>query len=451
MTEQFAKRIDRLSESQRRKLHVELRVLAKDTHAQLYAYVESNNGVSIDIEDIRLRVAAALPKHMQPNSYVEVESIPKLPNGKIDRKKLPFTKRVIRESARSSDEDNPLAEPESMTDGLAELWSKTLRAEYVLPDDDFFELGGHSLLGVQLLLDVKERFGVEIPLPDLFDAPLLRDMNDRIMQQKSSSGVVSTIQSGGGETPIFTVHGGATTLPDAFGPERPLYLVFDSISTTSADMSSVEKIAEHYLQGIRAIQPQGPYLLCGYSFGGLVAYEMACRLSDLGEEVPLVALVESVPPGVSDHLLRLRLHSLFLSIQNSEGLRAKIHTFWRALSKLFSKLSFFRTPTVAIKADSHEEILAANAALYWEIGNVYKHPKSRFECAIYVPQYSTRWLKFLRRQWQSVVHGKLHFSYIDGAKCHADMARPPFDVTHTNLYADLVRSVEQQSGAKKDH
>ncbi len=440
----IGERVRGLSEAQLRAFRQALGKVASEDSAQLVAYLKVNLDKELDTKQIREWLSGQLPDYMIPSRFEQVVALPRLANGKIDRKQL-TTCVVVEHRPEHREKSPPQAErtqSDDLESELAALWARSLNTDYVLPDDDFFELGGHSLLGVQLLLDVKVEFGTEIPLADLFEASRLTDMVSQIRRSNTSLGVVATIQRGKDQTPIFSVHGGDKTLGAAFGPDRPLYLVFDSISTTSADMSSVETVAEYYLRGVRTVQPHGPYILCGYSLGGMIAYEMAMRLTEAGEEVRLVGLFDSTPPHIGRWGLGLRLYNLVARLGDQKGLLDKAkHLLSNASGILRRRIDGLREDPVAASRGA-EHIREANEALYYEIGFKYRYPISRLNCVVYMPDWHPRWVRHLRQKWQRVMLGELRVRCVEGAREHMDITRPPYDQLLAQRFVDNVNDVE---------
>ncbi|MET0460458.1 MAG: thioesterase domain-containing protein, partial [Ilumatobacteraceae bacterium] len=262
---------------------------------------------------------------------------------------------------------------------LATMWRELLGVERVGRDDDFFELGGQSLIAVRLFTRMKKRYAVDLPLATLFEAPTIAKCaavvagklgvddtdiptdadigleadgdaggtGDRTAQavvpavavRPMSAGAdefrsLVTIQRGGDLTPFFCVHGSGGNVLNfrdlslAMGRSQPFYgLQARGIDGRHAPHDSIEAMATAYLEEIRRIQPTGPYMVGGYSGGGLVAFEMAHQLTDAGEEVALVMLLDTFPPviparkvSVAMRLQRLRKDGL-LYLKNIYGRR----------------------------------------------------------------------------------------------------------------------------------
>jgi thioesterase domain-containing protein/acyl carrier protein len=278
---------------------------------RLVAYVvperesdESNNGslrVGLQMSELREHLLGKLPEYMVPTAYVQLKGIPLTPNGKIDRKSLPEPDKDIREQEYVG--------PRNATEEtLCRLWQEVLRRERVGIHDNFFNIGGHSLLAVQVISRIKQAFTVEMPLSVLFAAPTVARMAEHIAavnepDRSQSSPVLVNIQPHGSWPPFFCVHavGGQVIsygeLSQEMGLEQPFYgLQSPPANWFPASEVSIEQMATLYNRELRSIQPVGPYLLSGWSMGGLVAWEMAQQLIQEGETIGLLALMDTTPP-----------------------------------------------------------------------------------------------------------------------------------------------------------
>jgi thioesterase domain-containing protein/acyl carrier protein len=187
---------------------------------------------------------------------------------------------------------------------LCELWEKLLRVERVGIEDDFFELGGHSLLAVRLFAQVEKMTGRKLPLVTLFQAPTIGQLAAVLTQEQASGSrsVLVAIQPNGSKPPLYLIHGaggdvlwGYANLVAHMDPEQPIYALKSRGQTGLEEFDRLEDMAACYLQAVRAHQPEGPYYLGGYCFGGNVAYEMARQLQAEGGRVALLALLDSAP------------------------------------------------------------------------------------------------------------------------------------------------------------
>ncbi|HVF92150.1 MAG TPA: amino acid adenylation domain-containing protein, partial [Blastocatellia bacterium] len=152
----------------------------------LAAYVVSRNGESIVTADLRKRLKEKLPEFMVPSLFIEIESMPVGPSGKVDRLALPSIDRVNPES------DRRFRPPRNaIEEVLAAIWEQVLGIEQVGTDDNFFDLGGHSLNATQVISRVREALKVDLPLRALFEAPTISSLGRAIEAARgAASGVV---------------------------------------------------------------------------------------------------------------------------------------------------------------------------------------------------------------------------------------------------------------------
>ncbi|WP_432828471.1 condensation domain-containing protein [Dactylosporangium sp. CA-092794] len=192
---------------------------------------------------------------------------------------------------------------------LCGLFAEVLGLPAVGPGENFFDLGGYSLLGLRLANRVRAELGVEVGIRDLFLAPTAAELDRRIAAADRSGdalAVLLPLRAQGDRPPLFCVHPVAGTswpyggLTRHLHPDQPVYgLQTRAASEPGYRAASVAAMAEDYLAQVRRIRPDGPYRLLGWSFGGIVAHEMAARLRAEGAEVELLALLDSYPvlPG----------------------------------------------------------------------------------------------------------------------------------------------------------
>jgi thioesterase domain-containing protein/acyl carrier protein len=188
---------------------------------------------------------------------------------------------------------------------LAEIWCRALGLDRIDPRDDFFERGGDSLAAAQMLVEVQRRFDRELPLSALYQAPTLQRFSklwDGYDDPASCPELVG-LQTEGLAPPFFCVHGAGgsvlnlTNLARHLAPRQPFYGLRSEWSEADQRRPCrVEDMAARYVKAVRALQPEGPYFLGGFSFGGSVALEMAQQLYARGERVALLAILDHTPP-----------------------------------------------------------------------------------------------------------------------------------------------------------
>jgi len=240
-----------------------------------------------------------LPDYMIPSAIMILEAMPLGAQGKVDLRGLPEpeTEAVLREGVKGA---RTLLQAQ-----LIEIWEEILGVRPIGIDDDFFELGGHSLLAIRLLAMIRNRFKRSAPLASLFRNSTIAHIAKLLEQspEAARSPVLVEIQPEGSGAPFFCFHpiGGGllcyAQLSRALGRERPFYgLQAPTEPALGESLTSIERMADFYLREIQSVQPDGPYLLGGWSMGGLVAFEVARQLAQKRQKVDIVALFDTYPP-----------------------------------------------------------------------------------------------------------------------------------------------------------
>jgi amino acid adenylation domain-containing protein len=299
---------------------------------RLVAYYVTTQMATVTTLELREFLKHKLPDYMLPSAFVRLEAFPLSPNGKIERRQLPAPNEAP--SERQTDFVAPSNEWEQK---LASLWEQTLGIVPISVTDNFFDLGGHSMLAVRIFAAIEKEWGYKLPLATLFHAPTIRQLAGKLRQQgwQPSWSSLVPLQPRGSKPPFFCVHavGGNVLeyydLARYLSPDQPFYgLQAVGLDGQQAPLTSIEQLAAHYLQELRRVQPTGPYYLGGRSFGGVVAYEMAQQLHHQGEEVALVALLDTDPLGWMKLLprrLALQQQTHFLALRIRRHL-ANLHS-----------------------------------------------------------------------------------------------------------------------------
>ena len=255
---------------------------------RLVAYVIPAPGAAPDATDLRRHLAVLLPVYMVPAAFVVLEALPLTPNGKLDRQALPPPQRHA-EGYRA-----PRTPEEEI---LCGLFADVLAQGRVSIDDDFFELGGHSLLTVRLSNEIARTFKQNHPLNLIYQHRTVEQMAAVLRQSASADPAASvplaTACADDRRAPFFCLSAAgqlAGQLEDL--PVYSLGSYFDDLRA----YSSIEEIATVNIERIRGHQKEGPYQLSGVCGMALVAFEMARRLHQQGQEVSLLALID--PPSV---------------------------------------------------------------------------------------------------------------------------------------------------------
>lgn len=259
---------------------------------RLVAYVVGDGRATPSPPDLRRALAQSLPPFMIPSAFVAVDVFPRTDRGKVDRE-------ALRQGALDAPPRAEYAPPSDRREReIAEIVSEVLNLERVGAHDDLFELGADSLSVSALLSRIAERLGAELTPGDLLGNPTVERLALRVSESQDSDERVlvrlNLVRSG---TPFFCVTGaGGLGFNLRFlgrRLDRPMYsFVPRGMERRARPDRTVEAAAERYVRELRKIQPSGPYLVGGHSFGGLVAYEMACRLRRAGEKVGLLVLLD---------------------------------------------------------------------------------------------------------------------------------------------------------------
>ncbi|MFD4532984.1 amino acid adenylation domain-containing protein [Kitasatospora sp. NPDC058397] len=266
---------------------------------RLVGYAVARPGQTVDQALLRAHVGATLPDYMVPSAVVALDALPLTANGKVDRRALPAPDTAAWPGAGRA----PGTPQEEV---LCGLFADVLGLERVGVDDNFFELGGHSLLAARLVAGLRELVGAGegIGVRTVFEAPTVAGLAERLARGPGAESfpVLLPIRTRGSRPPLFCVHPAAgiswvyTGLLRHLDAEQPIYgLQAPGLADPSHRPSSVAELARDYLAQIRAVRPEGPYALLGWSFGGAVAHAIAALLRDQGEEVRLLALLDAYP------------------------------------------------------------------------------------------------------------------------------------------------------------
>ncbi len=240
-----------------------------------------------------------LPEYMMPKAFVMLESLPLTEVGKVDRNAIAAL------NIPTNSTDKTFIAPRTPSEStLAKIWAEVLNIERVGINDNFFDLGGDSLLSVRLLDQIYQKFERTLPLSTLFLNPTVESLASCLSSDADSLpwSPLVPIQPDGSNPPFFCVHPifGVVfpyyELAQHLGKNQPFYGLQPIGLNGETPLTSIEDMAARYIEALRKVQPKGPYFLGGWSFGGLVAFEMAQQLEKAGEEVALLAMLDAAAP-----------------------------------------------------------------------------------------------------------------------------------------------------------
>jgi len=264
---------------------------------RLVAYAIGGHEEPVRTDELRKYIQERMPDYMVPGAIVMLEQMPLTPNGKVDRRALPEPDHAGMES------EKPYVVPRDQLElQLAATWERVLGVRPVGIRNDFFALGGHSLLAAVLFAQIEKLLGSKIPLATIFQARTVEELARTIRrgEWKPNWSSLVAIQPRGSKPPLFLVHGAEGNvllyrqLAYYLGSDQPVYgLQSCGLDGQTDPIARLEDMAAHYIREVRALQPEGPYYLGGYCMGGGVALEMAQQLYAEGQEVSLLAMLET--------------------------------------------------------------------------------------------------------------------------------------------------------------
>lgn len=305
--------------------NVENCVIAKRTdmngNAFLACYLvpKKNTNVADLLTHVKNSLKEFFPSYMVPKTYSMVDSIPTTVNGKIDYLSLPDpfyhkSKTTLEIPEYNTPEEN----------ALLQIWKELLNVESISHKDSFFDLGGHSILALELITSIKSKLGLTLHIKDIFLYPTIHELSSHIgiLKKKRSKKQTSEkkihaalnnsiipLQKIGSKTPLFLIHpiGGTvfwyTHLAHLLGDSRQIYGIQDpAIELKKIIFSSIEDMAVCYYSMIKKIQPSGPYIIGGASFGATVAIEIANLMDKNNEKIAMIPILDGW--GVYPHTLK---------------------------------------------------------------------------------------------------------------------------------------------------
>ena len=278
----------------------------------LTAFVVQKKRTGLSVGSLRHWLGDKLPFYMIPERFFMVPALPLTPNGKIDRKAL--EKSEEGELAASTDFVPARDDLESK---LVEIWQAVLKRNRIGVHDNFFDLGGHSLQAIRLTGEIEKQLNHKLPITALFQSPTIELLARRLTEEdwKPSWSSLVPLQPLGSKAPLIFTHGwggdvyGFLGWVPHLGPDQPVYgIQAVGLDGKASRHITVESMATHYVQEILAFQPQGPFYLCGYSLGGLIAFEVAQQLCRCGHRVAMLALVDTYPICGIPWTIYMRVH-----------------------------------------------------------------------------------------------------------------------------------------------
>jgi amino acid adenylation domain-containing protein len=290
----------------------------------------------------RLRdfIGRKLPDYAVPDAFVILDEIPLTANGKVDRRALPAVS-----PSRLELEATVLPRNE-LEAKLVEIWEEVLGLRPIGIRDNFFNLGGHSMLAIELFARIEKTFKKTLPLADIFQSPTIERLAERLKASVKPNDwqFLVPIQPKGYKPPLFcmpTYRGNPVglKLSTFLDADRPVYS-FKQVGADGkqAPQTKMEDMAASYIREIRILQPEGPYYLMGISFGTRLALEVAQQLIRQGQEIALLALLDSTAGSYA------RNAGIVDRVKTKFDLKeANLHAFNSYISRYYpGKITLFR-------------------------------------------------------------------------------------------------------------
>ena len=285
---------------------------------KLVAYLAA--GEPLDINAVRNEIAEWLPEYMIPADYHQLTEFPLTSGGKLDLTALIRQAEANRQSSQPKEtENNPSESPRTATETiqsrLTKVWKALLKSSDIAAQDDFFKVGGHSLLAMRLMEEISREFNVELVIRDLFSHMTLQSQAELIEsrlpddiqhkpQQKLAGNCVIKLNESQTSNNLFCLHSRLGTslvyrdMADQLSEVVNCYGLQPPQIYADLSFDSITELAAYYIQLIKSIQPEGKYYLLGYSLGGGLAYEIARQLTELGDVIGYLGIVDTAPQAL---------------------------------------------------------------------------------------------------------------------------------------------------------
>ena len=413
-------------------------VTAYDSAGQgqrLAAYYVSRPGENVSRSELRSFLIAKLPLASLPSAFIALDQMPLTATGKVDRRALPPPSHQYAE---------PTVPPRTALEKqLVAIWETVLGVGPVGIQDDFSELGGDSLRAVEMALTIEKNCGIRLPVGKFYEFPTIEGVAKYIRRGSKpvEESDVVPLNAGGTSIPLFSVFG-SLNIGRFLGPDQPFYQMLANhvspgpLDRTSSPENAIGELAEHCILTIRRVQPRGPYFLSGYSFGGIVAFEIAHRLRSQGEEIAFLGLIDPDPPRPSRlDLLKRQIHEFGIRAAARQQVERVVSRVKRMLGTTGKLVSPDISPP---QNDAAYRELPADKKMFHFFGH-YRAPACpcRLDLFLAKDHYKNEPHKPIsdpRRDWVKVaVHGHEVFE-IPGD--HVTINDPP----HVRVLADLFRA-----------
>ncbi|MCG7410809.1 non-ribosomal peptide synthase/polyketide synthase [Paenibacillus sp. ACRRX] len=421
-------------------------VLAEETEEgdkQLIAYVTGSG----DVKSWRKYLVERLPSHMVPGLFVSVSVMPLTPNNKIDRNALSHYKSEV--NATSNKSINPR---DSIEYQLVQMWKELLPHENITIKNDFFELGGHSLMAIKLLSKIHNHWGASLQVLTFFQNSTIEKLARLIRQERFEDCNTSEIMINMSTTtqqPFFCIHpaGGNIYCYNQLAKLLKGKCSFYGIQSPFLENEGVdlglEEIVDFYLDEIKKVQPNGPYMLGGWSLGGAIAYDLACKLEQRGESVSLLVLMDTMLAKGNRYEFSEEAAILELEELMSDQPSPIVDVFEeRTIQNRYQNILDQAKRSEMLPEDS--EISSIERII-----DTYRY-NMQLLCSYEAVKYNSKVVYFkaqegedLLHDWNEVLTGSMETYYVEGK--HADMMNSPAVDRIAEKLADEIDYINNKS------
>ena len=375
----------------------------------LVAYVDARDGAPAGlVGELKTLMSSAAPP-MRPARYYLEPSIPRLPGSKLDIRAIAALDEAYVQRERADlikAKLGPMA-GDHIAQTVARVWQQVLLVRVRGAEDDFFDSGGDSLKAIAFVLELERALGLEISLTLINEAPRFDQLCQALRERRApSSTPLVILKPGDGSPPVFFIHGIGGNVVEILPTARRVTYAGAVIGIRARGVvrgevphTSIESMAGDYLREIKERQPSGPYYLCGYSSGGLAAFEIARRLSARGDEVGLVGLFDTTMSPVRWPLRTWLSIVVRRAALLAAALRAPIDTWPSRLRASADQLRAWRisigaAPPISIKVAATTLIASAKYHPGFYEGELTLFSPSRREPGL--PSLESIWRKHAR-------------------------------------------------------
>ncbi|MCW2121112.1 non-ribosomal peptide synthetase [Flavobacterium sp. 7A] len=414
----------------------------------LNAHIVPDTSLAIAKEKIpswHKQLSSQLPSHLVPHAFILLTEFPTTLNGKIDRTAL----LQFKEEQNSSKQFT--APTSTMEILVADVWKECLQLDQIDIHSNFFEIGGHSLVAVKVMSKLEKTTKERLPLSALFEYSTIEKLALLLTKDKSAISWDSLvpIKPNGTKTPLYIVHGAGlnvlifNALAKNLDNDQPVFaLQAKGLNGIDEPYDTIEEIAAYYIDCIMKNNPNGPYALAGYSFGGIIAYEMAHQFSLKGKKITMVGLLDTNvnPQYYYSDPFEKKMAKLINKFKNHVWVLGTMLTNWEQMKERFdTKLNEFKNIKNKIFSQSNEsqnnqqKLDDANAIAsnkYHLVPRAYKLDLFRVN-AKYIYRHNRRTLG-----WKRVALKGVEVHDIPGS--HFELFAPPHDKISARIIQDVL-------------